>query len=215
MKLFKLVIANMLVTTAVMVGAAGTVNAMEVNDPNCEVYNRYPTAQNFVVNEGKRTVTVHFNVVKRDANGPDCKKEVTVTAWNAPNGVDGVPLNAQTLHDHKSGKYAVGYHAVTLKLPKCFYQIDLVRGLSPYGQNPAGGADYAGWQFVSAIHGGKECKPVPPTPTPTPDPVTPTPVTPVKALPNTGPASVVAMTLGTGGLAGLAHNIRARRRLNK
>ncbi len=173
------------------------------NDLACEVY-----ARSYSV--GADTVTANFEVKKIDANATTCTKDVTVASWNAPNGTDGVPFNKQTLVDSKSGTFAPGFHSLTVKKPLCFYQVDLLRGLSPnmLGGNGTG-PNYADWQYVSSAHGGEECKPVVP-PTPTPTPVQPTAKVTATALPNTGAGDVLGISAASGAAAGIVHNIRRR-----
>lgn len=155
------------------------------------------------------TAKVKF-AVKGDAG---CMQDVTFASWEAPN-LKGLPLNEQKLYDFKTGKYAVGIHEVTVNLPVCetdknvvrFFQADLLRGTSP--TTAAGTPDYATepGRLIDWKHGGEECPdPVKPVTPETPQTVTPS------ALPSTGPASVIAPVLLTGSLAGVAHNIRSRR----
>lgn len=175
------------------------------NDLSCEVY-----ARSYSV--GPDTITATFTVDK--VGDLNCTKDVTVASWNAPNGTNGMPFSEQTFVDSKSGTFEPGFHSLTVKKPRCFYQIDLLRGLSPYG--PSGGVDYTSGQFVSSSHGGQECLPPPPTPTPTPTPAPVQPATTVVqtgksvSLPNTGPADILGISAATGAAAGIVHNIRRR-----
>lgn len=169
------------------------------NDLSCEVY-----ARSYSVSAD--TITAVFTVQK--VGELDCTKDVTVAAWNAPNGTNGAPFSEQTFVDSKSGTFAPGFHSLTVKKPDCFYQIDLVRGLSPYGATQ-GRPDYTAGQFVSSAHGGQACQP---TPTPTPTPVQPAVqvVSTGKSLPNTGAGDILGISAATGAAAGIVHNIRRR-----
>lgn len=166
------------------------------------------TQKNIVVTG--TTASVKF-AVKGDA---DCKQDVTFAAWEAPSKT-GLPLNEQKLYAFKSGTYGVGIHEVTVNLPVCetnknivrFYQADLLRGNNPTNVN--GTADYAATgesgRLIDWKIGGEKCpaaKPVKPASKPTETPET---------LPNTGAASVIAPALLTGSLAAVVHNIRQRR----
>ncbi len=158
---------------------------------------------------GADTVTANFAVRNTNNGSGTCTQDVTVAAWNAPNGTDGVPFNQQTLNDSKSGTFTVGNHSLTVKKPKCFYQIDLLRGLNPNMLSGSGATiNYADWQYVSSAHGGQAC--VAPTPV-TPAAVTPTPV----ALPNTGPGSVVLIAGAIAAVTAVAHNLLTRRKYNQ
>lgn len=167
------------------------------------------TQKNITVNG--TTASVKF-AVKGDA---DCKQDVTFASWEAPN-LKGLPLTDQKLYAFTTGTYGVGVHEVSVKLPVCetdknvvrFFQADLLRGNNPTNAN--GTADYAATgesgRLMDWKHGGEECpeptKPVTPAKKPTATP---------EVLPSTGPASILAPVLLTGSLAGVAHNIRQRR----
>lgn len=153
---------------------------------------------------GTDTVTANFAVRNTNNGSGNCTQDVTVAAWNAPNGTDGVPFDQQTLLDSKSGTFSVGNHSLTVKKPKCFYQIDLLRGLSPNMLSGSGSTiNYADWQYVSSAHGGQACV--------APTPVTPTPATPT-TLPNTGPGDVALIAGGVALIVAVAHNLLNRRK---
>lgn len=194
-------VMSALLTTSVLLGFVGSAHAQTVvNDPKCEaeVY-----ARSYSV--GADTVTANFEVKKVTDGVGNCTKDVTVAAWNAPNGVDGVPFDKQTFVDSKSGTFPVGFHSLTVKKPQCFYQVDLLRGLSPFGAN-GGGVNYVDWQYVSSAHGGQECKPAP-----TPQPVKPAAVVTTGKLPNTGVGDVIPVAVVAGTGAGIMHRIRSRK----
>jgi len=152
------------------------------------------------------TVSATFEV----KGGKDCKQTVTLATWQAPDGDKGRPYELQKLFAHKTGTFGVGKHTLTVKLPNCFYQVDLVRGSNPTGPN--GTPIYEAGRMMGSLHGGtKKCeepkKPeVPKTPE-TPE----APETPAE-LPATGPeaAFVVAGLLATGA-AGVQY-VRQNRR---
>jgi hypothetical protein len=202
MKKLSLVVSAMIVASAIVIGVVGTAGAQSINDQKCELY-----ARSYSV--GETTITANFFV--KSIDNTNCNKVVTVAAWNAPNGVDGVPFEAQTLEDYKTGTFAPGFHALIVKKPKCFYQVDLLRGANPYGATP-GRPDYTAAQYVSSAHGGQECKP---TPTPQPTPVTPAGQGGPEVLPKTGPIAMIPLAVAGGSIASLAHNLRARRRIQK
>lgn len=199
MNIQKVVTYSVLVIAVVAAGMfislSKTAKAADQSSQKCEVY-----ARSYSV--GADTVTANFEV-KNTVDNTACTKDVTLAAWDAPNGVNGVPFDQQKFVDSKSGTFAVGFSSLTVKKPKCFYQVDLLRGLSPYG---AGGTsnNYDSGQYVSSAHGGTECKP---TPAPTPTPVTPLP-TGGPSLPQTGVESGVAGILGMTGLSYGAYALR-------
>jgi hypothetical protein len=168
------------------------------------------TQKNITVNG--TTASVKF-AVKGDA---DCMQDVTFAAWEAPSKT-GLPLNEQKLYNFKTGKYAVGIHEVTVQLPVCetdknivrFYQADLLRGTNPTNAN--GSADYAATgesaRLIDWKTGGEKC----PEPKKPATPVTKTTPAAPEALPVTGAASLIAPVLVSGTLAGVVHNIRQRR----
>lgn len=200
MNKFMNILAGAVVVLGTTVALGGTAKA-EVNGSSCEVYTRH-----YIV--GEDTITAKF-LVKQIGN-QSCTKDVTVAAWNAPNGVDGVPLSAQTLHASVTGTFEPGFGELTVEKPKCFYQVDLLRGTNPIGENTGGGANYKEEQFVSSTHGGQACEDPKPEPKPQPKPQPKGTGGPTE-LPNTGAGEVVAIAAGVGAVTGVAYNVRARR----
>lgn len=194
------IIAGAVVVLGTVVALGATANA-EVNGANCEV-----TTRHYIV--GEDTITAKFLVKQTGAQA--CTKDVTVAAWNAPNGTNGVPLSAQTLHDSVTGTFEPGFGELTVKKPKCFYQVDLLRGTNPIGENTGGGANYLETQFVSSTHGGEKCV-EPKTPEQPKEKPQPKGTGGPAELPNTGAGDVAMIAMGVGGAAGVAHNIRSRR----
>lgn len=97
------------------------------------------------------TVSAAFEV-----KGKDCKEPVVLATWQAPDGDKGRPYELQKLFAHKNGTFAEGKHTLTVKMPDCFYQVDLARGLSPTGPNSS--AVYEKGRLMGSLHGGtKKC----------------------------------------------------------
>lgn len=96
------------------------------------------------------TVTAKFKVVGND----DCKQVVTLATWKAPDADKGLPYSEQKLYKHVSGTFAPGVHTMTVALPNCFYQVDLVRGAEPTDQN--GGPQYGSERMAGSLHGGTQ-----------------------------------------------------------
>lgn len=208
MKIRNFVIAGVVTAASIV----ALMPAVRTNAAECSVgaVGGDHTQKNITVNG--TTASVKF-AVKGDA---DCKQDVTFAAWEAPSKT-GLPLNEQKLYNFTTGTYGVGIHEVSVQLPVCetdknivrFYQADLLRGNNPTNVN--GSADYAATgesgRLIDWKIGGEKC----PEPT---KPVTPakktTPAAP-EALPETGAAGLIAPAMLTGTLAGVVHNIRQRR----
>ncbi len=151
----------------------------------------------FVLNK-ENTATASFTVT-----GTDCKQDVTIASWQAPDAAKGRPYDQQKLFTSVTGSFAPGKHTITVTLPDCYYQVDLLRGTSPTAKD--GGPVYETGVLMGSLHGGtKACTPVtPPTP-PTPPVTPPTPPTP-PTLPNTGTGSnvlVVSLIAAVAGYVG-------------
>jgi len=139
-------------------------------------------------------VTATFTVT-----GNSCKVDVTLAAWQAPNGDKGMPYDQQKLYSHATGTFKPGTHTLTTKLPNCYYQVDLVTGSKP--TDAYGGPRYATENRLRrSLHGGTQsCTPVTPPVTP---PTTPTPtptIQPTATLAKTGASAnaIVAIVLTT------------------
>lgn len=106
-----------------------------------------------------KTVGENVQVKFKVEGNSSCNKQVTFVAWNAPNGTDGKPYSAQTVHDKKTASYKPGTYTMTVKKPLCYYQIDFVRGSSHLGQTgEAYNYYYKGIDLMIAyVHGGKAC----------------------------------------------------------
>lgn len=229
MKKLKLMGLSLVAILSICFVLSGRASAAEPLHNKCEVFARSYSAQ-------ATTITATFDVRNTVDNTP-CTKEVTVASWNAPNGTNGMPFSEQTFVDSKSGTFAPGFHSLTVQKPKCFYQVDLLRGLSPFGPN--GGVDYTAGQFVSSSHGGHACPP-PTTPKPPAPPTPPTPpaqnitqvqnvnqvvsvapapvvaAAPTKAsLPNTGIESAFGGIVGMTGLATVGYMYNKSRKAIK
>jgi LPXTG-motif cell wall-anchored protein len=199
------------IVTARPVGAtAATCEAIAVGTKNTAG----AANSRFVLN-GNGTVSATFEV-KGDAN---CQVPVSMAAWTAPDATHGRPYDQQKLFSHATGTFGAGKHTLTVKLPNCFYQIDLVRGTSPTGPN--GSAVYDDKLMMGSLHGGtKACETPTPPPTPTPPTTPQTPATPVaqvtpQALPNTGAGSTVAIAAVVAVIAGVAYHYVRRNRYNQ
>lgn len=163
----------------------------------------------FVLN-GDGTVSATFKVTGDE----NCEQDVTLASWQAPDADKGQPYEQQKLFAHVSGTFGLGTHTLTVKMPDCFYQIDLVRGNVPTGPN--GSPVYEAGRMMGSLHGGtKKCEETPPqTPPKTPEPPTePEVKSEVTTLPNTGIGSNVAIiALLVSVVAGAGHYFYHSRR---
>jgi hypothetical protein len=109
------------------------------------------------VQDRKFTIAGDTTYIDVKVTGTNCALPVTLAAWEAPNGTDGKPYSEQKLVSHVTKTFKEGTHRMSIKLPNCFYQIDLVRGTNPYGTNNTGA--YPKERMIGSIHGGtKECE---------------------------------------------------------
>lgn len=166
----------------------------------------------FKLNGNKVTATFE---VKGNA---DCKQDVVLASWQAPDGDKGRPYELQKLYKYVSGTFGVGKHTLTVELPDCFYQVDLARGKNPTGPN--GSAVYEQGRLMGSLHGGtKVCEePKQPEEPKTPEtPETPTPETPAPApeMPATGAGSLLGVFAGSSILGAGAHHLIAKRRARR
>jgi LPXTG-motif cell wall-anchored protein len=219
MKLLRIafVVPVIALSLAVSVAAAQPASAAATNCDAVAVGTKNTagnTDSRFVVN-GNGTVSATFEV-KGDAT---CQMTVSMAAWSAPDAAKGRPYDQQKVFDHVTGTFGVGKHTLTVKMPNCFYQIDLARGANPTGPN--GSAVYETGRLMGSLHGGtKVCETPTPPPTPPTTPQPPvTPVTPVaptpEVLPNTGAGSTAAIVAVAAAIAGTAyHYVRGRRNYN-
>lgn len=168
------------------------------NAPTCnvttvggdDVTGIYPNSR-IALNNGEVTGQI---MVTGESN---CKVNVTLTTWTAPNSFDGKPYDQQKVFETKTLQFSVGNHDITVHAPNCYFQADLVRGDAAAGYN--GTPIYEDGRMMASLHAGTHsCTPVQPdqpgqdsgTP-PTVTPVSPVsvPTTPV-VPPTTPPAPV-------------------------
>ena len=190
-------------TVACSVVAAGTKNTVGTS-----------SADRFSLNGS--SVTSKF-IVAGDAN---CRVDVSLATWTAPDGLKGQPYSAQKLYGSATGTFAPGTHSLSTKTPDCYYQFDLIRGKSATASN--GSPVYEVGRMMGSAHGGtKVCATATPSPTPTPVPThtpapTPTPAGSGSALgaaielPKTGSGFSDILGFTTMTLAAVAY-IRSRR----
>ena len=171
-------------------------------------------ADRFSLNDS--SVTAKF-VVAGDAN---CRVDVSLATWTAPDGLKGQPYSAQKLYGSANGTFAPGTHSLSTEAPDCYYQFDLIRGKSATASD--GSPVYEAGRMMGSAHGGTNvCITTSPSPIPTPvlthtPAPTPTPAGSGSALgaaielPKTGSGFSDILGLTTMTLAAVAY-IRSRR----
>ena len=142
-------------------------------------------------------VTETFSV-----KGPTgCSAQVSLVSWRAAYGATSIlPFNTQVEVDGKTGVYKQGTYTLTVKVPDCYYQVDMSIGPIPA---PGSGANYGNGNVQDFLQAGNTVCVAPvtvtvaKTPTPTPTVVNPavaTPQTPT-TLVNTGPGAVIIIAV--------------------
>jgi len=99
--------------------------------------------------------------------GTNCAVPVTISAWQAPDALKGRPYSAQKLFGHTTQTFNEGMHTISVKLPDCYYQVDLLRGTNPTAAD--GSPVYDTAVLMGSLHGGTQVcggdKTPPPPPT--------------------------------------------------
>ena len=197
------------VATTTPVKAATACDAVSIGTKNTAT----GAGSRFVLNNDG-TVSATFKV----EGDSTCKMAVSLASWQAPDALKGRPYDQQKLFAHMSGTYGVGTYTLTVKLPTCYYQVDLVRGTSPTGPN--GSPVYDDALMMGSLHGGtKTCVDTPPTTPPTTPETPQAPVQPQvlaaatpEALPNTGAGSTAAIAAVLAAIAGAGYSYMRRLR---
>lgn len=166
------------------------------------------------------------------------ERYATLSVWKLPNAT-GHPLQEQEFFGYQTKKLVPGITTLTVELPDCYWQVDLLGQKRPKSIYGDANYDAMGKDVLVnfKLGGDKSCTP-PPTPEKCPvpgmenlpaddpdckvepeTPVTPeepeAPVTPVAvSLPDTGPGAVAAIFSGiTAAGSGVAHYVFRRRKL--
>ena len=102
----------------------------------------------FTKSNGK--ITGHFRVT-----GKNCTTNVSLIVWKLPSGKVR-PYGEQKMHKYVWQSFGPGKHALTVDLPNCSYQADLVKGKKETGPND--GPRYFERNIGWDIERGKKCK---------------------------------------------------------
>lgn len=130
---------------------AGDVHA--ANSPACV---RESTA-NAIIEVRGDTATARVSIPKKC--GPT---QISLVSYKAPNGTNGKPFSKQTLFAVTTKTFEPGRNILSVKLPDCYYQVDVVRGLpiSDFSNTTY----HKQGRFLDAVHGGsKSCDEKPTT----------------------------------------------------
>lgn len=173
-------------------------------------------------NSGNITVSGTTATVKFRVNGTGCTTPVSVASWIR---VTSEGINDQKLYAHKTNTFGPGLHSMTVEVPACMYQVDLIDGANYTATDGTANYQYQNGQFVDGglrdfKKGGtgtceKPVTPVTPvTPTTPATPVTPAATAPVvTSVPSTGAGDILMGTTGLSTSVGLAYNLIRRKKL--
>lgn len=118
--------------------------------------------------------------------GKNCSSDVTIVSWFAPDGDKGLPYSEQKLDSYNTKHMATSKDdtsvsaTMSIAVPDCYFQLDLIPGSNPTDEN--GGPEYYKYgnrHVLASLHGGTvACS------TPVDPPAVP--AKPVQELPKTG-----------------------------
>lgn len=201
-----------LATVAMPVGVALATASPSPSPSVCTTNNG---ATSFTVANGVATAHIHLS------GSENCQLTVSMASWQTTALHD--PANDKTyqsdfyktqkLYDSATKTFTgAGNVTMSVKVPDCFYQVDLVRGASATGTYPggaAGGPLYPKGAMIHSLHGGtKACGGNGGgTPTPTPS------VLGATTLPDTGASDFAS--LGLASLVSAGAYAVARRRATR
>lgn len=213
MKLRKVLLSTVL-GVALAISATGVALAAEApgNTATCKfVYERDRLGEGFTVSGN----TVSVNVIV--TGNETCRKDFVLAAFKIPHDtLTPFPEELQTLFDYTVLRgVGPGTYKMTVKIPDCFYQVDLTLGTNPTGPN--GRLPYEANRMLNSHLGGtQKCvdQPVVTPPVVTPAATTPAPRTlaATRELPKTGPGSVFVSAFSIATISGVLHNLYTRRR---
>jgi len=171
-----------------------------------------PAGKIFVVSGDK--VKANFEV-----KGQDCHMVVTLAVWESPSA-NGLPISDQKLFGHVTEVFGPGKHALTTKIPNCYFQADLLEGSSPTAADGSANYDYQNGVIFDGglrdfMFGGSNVCSTPVVPS-TP-PQTTVPQTTAKELPNTGIdlGSIIGLASATAIASSVAFHFVQKQRLIK
>jgi hypothetical protein len=172
---------------------------------------------NATISEQNGKAVATFTVPKKC---DDNKHTVSLVVYKLNDGNWEHKIKNQYIYAHKTIQVGTGKHTVSVNLPNCGYQADLVKG------QPVDVSTGAHQNHILAAHvgGNRVACAAKPTPKPTPNTPIPTPETPATTvttvsgeqpttLVNTGPGDVAAAFVGISALGSAGYHFLIRRRL--
>lgn len=141
----------------------------------------------------------------------DCEKTVSIASWKWYTKF-GLPLESQKLYKTNTATFGVGTHKLSVNVPDCSWQVDLVEGSRPTAAD--GTANYQIGEpndktdrLMDAAFGGDGiCTDTPNKTKRTDKPATET-AAPVSVMPSTGSSSIALSALAASTISGLVYSI--------
>src|SRR5689334_9777328 len=120
MKISKLFL-SLAAATVIAVSALGA-KAYATSPANC-------TVDGTPLGKWGSTLTINDNEITSDfvVKGQNCTITMSLVTWKAPSA-NGQPLYEQKIYDYKTETFGPGNHSLTVFLPDCYYQADLMVG---------------------------------------------------------------------------------------
>ena len=218
MKAFKVIAGVVIAAVAVVAVNTASVGATGNHNQECKFEYKAFSGQPYGLGQGFEkhpdVVTTGFWI----SGDETCRMDVTLTVWKIPHAtLQPYPEEEQVYFAHKTGKQLKpGFHVLAVKVPDCFWQADLVKGVNPTGPN--GKLPYEDGRMINSTLGGdKKCVEEPETPKTPEQPKGQGEVQSVQTpavLPSTGAGAVAGIFAGVTASAGAAH-AAVRRYLRK
>jgi hypothetical protein len=151
--------AALLTISAVVAGVAMTSTPTEAQANNrCKVTASMPNIGKQIKKDRKFTLKDGRAYIAVTVHGKKCKMPVSVASWKAPSA-NGRPYSQQTFYAGNSRTLREGRHLMSVAVPPCYFQVDLIHGLDPH-PNGTTGPGYGPKLFIAgAIGGTRSCKP--------------------------------------------------------
>jgi len=149
--------AALLTISAVVAGVAMTATPTEAQaNSRCKVTASMPNIGRPIKKDRKFTLKDGRAYIAVTVHGKKCKMPVSVASWKAPSA-NGRPYSKQTFYAGNSRTLREGRHLMSVAVPPCYFQVDLIHGLNPH-PNGTTGPNYGKLFIAGAIGGTKPCK---------------------------------------------------------
>lgn len=137
MNIFKSAVIVAAIVVAGVVGVVAT-NPVSAAGNECTVKGTWAFGKNISVNGN--TATAKFTV-----DGKDCTTPVTFASWIR---VTAEGINDQKLYKYTTKTFGPGVHTLSVALPECMWQVDVVEGASPTAADGTANYQYQNGKFV-------------------------------------------------------------------